>query len=226
MSRYEVQVLDSHQNATYADGQAAALYGQHPPLVNASRQPGQWQTYDMVFRRPRFGKGGAVTSPAVLTVFHNGVLVQDRAELWGPTDWLEYTPYSPHPDALPLMLQDHDRPVRYRNIWARPLPPPPADEAGLAETKPSLVVPDSILDQYPGRYGTDADGVATVRRRPGGLTIALGDPGRPLQLVPIGPDRFAFRRTAGTVQFTRQNGTATSLRIIVAELDRTAPRRR
>jgi 3-keto-disaccharide hydrolase len=121
MSRYEVQVLDSYDNRTYADGQAAAVYGQYPPLVNASRPPGQWQTYDIVFHRPRFDAQGKLQSPARLTVLHNGVLVQDNVELTGPTAHQTRPPYAVHPDSLPLLLQDHGNPVRYRNIWVRPL---------------------------------------------------------------------------------------------------------
>jgi len=121
MGRYEVQVLDSYHNVTYPDGQAGAVYGQFPPLVNASRPPGEWQTYDIVFHRPRFDAEGKVTRPARMTVVHNGVLVQDNVELSGPTAHQERPPYSQHPDALPLMLQDHGNPVRFRNIWVRKL---------------------------------------------------------------------------------------------------------
>jgi hypothetical protein len=123
MGRYEVQVLDSWQNVTYPDGQAAAVYGQYPPLVNASRKPGEWQSYDIVFRRPRFGADGTVKSPAFITVLHNGILVQDHVELTGPTGHQRRPPYETHPDRLPIGLQDHEHPVRYRNIWLRHLEP-------------------------------------------------------------------------------------------------------
>ena len=119
MGRYELQVLDSYRNTTYPDGQAGAIYGQYPPLVNASRAPGEWQTYDIIFHRPRFDAAGAVLSPARMTVLHNGVLVQDNAVLTGPTGHHERPPYARHPDRLPLILQDHGNPVRYRNIWVR-----------------------------------------------------------------------------------------------------------
>jgi hypothetical protein len=124
MSRYEVQVLDSYENKTYPDGQAGSLYGQFPPLVNASRRPGEWQTYDIVFRAPRFDTGGAVTSPARMTVFHNGVLVQDNTTLLGPTSHMRRAPYETHADRLPISLQDHGDPVRFRNIWVRELRAP------------------------------------------------------------------------------------------------------
>jgi 3-keto-disaccharide hydrolase len=119
MGRYELQVLDTYRNTTYPDGQAGAVYGQFPPLVNASRPPGQWQTYDIIFRRPRFDAAGTLLSPARMTVLHNGVLVQDNVVLTGPTGHRERPPYAAHPDRLPLMLQDHGNPVRYRNIWLR-----------------------------------------------------------------------------------------------------------
>ena len=122
MGRYEVQVLDSWQNRTYADGQAGAIYGQFPPLVNASRPPGEWQAYDIVFRAPAFA-GDTVLRPARLTVFHNGVLVQDDMPLLGPTSHQRRDPYEPHAAELPISLQDHGAPVRYRNIWVRKLGP-------------------------------------------------------------------------------------------------------
>ena len=121
MNVYELQVLDSYQNQTYADGQAGAVYGQYPPLVNASLPPGQWQNYDVVFHRPHFAADGKVLRPARITVLHNGVLVQDNITLTGPTWYMARPPYKAHPDKLPIPLQDHDQPVRFRNIWIREL---------------------------------------------------------------------------------------------------------
>jgi 3-keto-disaccharide hydrolase len=121
MGQFEIQVLDSYENKTYADGQAAAVYGQYPPLVNASRPPGQWQWYDIVFHAPRFDAAGKLLRPARVTVFHNGVLVQDNVEPTGPTGHHQRPPYVAGPDKLPLALQDHGNPVRYRNIWIREL---------------------------------------------------------------------------------------------------------
>lgn len=121
MGRYEVQVLDSYRSETYADGQAAALYGQHPPLVNASRPPGEWQSYDIVFRRPRFAADGSVIEPARITMFHNGVLVHDGVAFQGATAHMRAASYAAHEDRLPLALQDHGDPVQFRNIWLRDL---------------------------------------------------------------------------------------------------------
>jgi len=121
MNIYEVQVLDGYNNKTYADGSTAAIYGQYPPLVNACRKPGEWQTYDIIFHRPLFDKDGKATRPARLTVFHNGILVHENAELTGPTEHKARPPYKTHQDKLPLSLQDHGNPVRYRNIWIREL---------------------------------------------------------------------------------------------------------
>ncbi|HVO57861.1 MAG TPA: DUF1080 domain-containing protein [Dongiaceae bacterium] len=121
MGKYEIQVLDSYNSKTYADGQAGAVYGQYPPLVNASRAPGQWQSYDIIFHGPRFDANGKLTRPARVTVLHNGVLVQDNVELTGPTGHHMRPPYEAGPDKLPLALQDHNHPVRYRNIWIREL---------------------------------------------------------------------------------------------------------
>jgi len=121
MGKYEVQVLDSYQSETYPDGQASALYGQYPPLVNASRPPGEWQVYDIVFIGPRFDADKKLTRPARATVFFNGVLTQHNVELVGPTSHKVRDPYAWHADKLPLGLQDHDHPVRFRNIWLRPI---------------------------------------------------------------------------------------------------------
>ena len=121
MGLYEIQVLDSYENKTYADGQASAVYGQYPPLVNAARPPGQWQSYDIVFHGPRFDTGGKLLRAARVTVLHNGVLVQDHVVPTGPTQHQERPPYKVHPQKLPLGLQDHGEPVRYRNIWIREL---------------------------------------------------------------------------------------------------------
>ncbi len=120
MKRYELQVLDSYNNPTYADGQAASIYGQWPPLVNASRRPGEWQVYDIVFEAPRF-EGDRLVKPAFFTVFHNGVLVHNRKEAIGRMAHQVVGTYEPHGAEDSLLLQDHAVKVRYRNIWLRKL---------------------------------------------------------------------------------------------------------
>lgn len=121
LGRYEIQVLDCYDNPTYADGTTAAIYGQFPPLVNACRKPGQWQTYDIVWVGPKWDGAGTLLSPARLTVFHNGIVVHHATELIGPTTHRKVLAYEPHPPTGPLELQDHGDLVRYRNIWLRPL---------------------------------------------------------------------------------------------------------
>ncbi|HWZ61514.1 MAG TPA: DUF1080 domain-containing protein [Steroidobacteraceae bacterium] len=130
---YEVQVLDSYHSPTYPDGQSAAVYGQFPPLVNASRPPGEWQSYDIIFHGPRFDAAGKLLRPARMTVLDNGVLVQDDVELTGPTAHHQRPPYAAGPDRLPLALQDHGDPVRFRNIWIRELPDSAVTAAAAAK---------------------------------------------------------------------------------------------
>lgn len=120
MGLYEVQVLDSYNNATYADGQAGAIYGQWPPLANATRPPGEWQSYDIVFEAPRF-EGAKLTSPAYITVFLNGVLLHNRKASMGPMVYRQVAHYEPQPAEGPLVLQNHNSADRYRNIWVRRL---------------------------------------------------------------------------------------------------------
>lgn len=121
MGRYEVQVLDNYENVTYSNGQAASIYKQHIPLVNACRPPGVWQEYDIIWKAPVFDEDGSLTEPAYITVIHNGVLVQNHVEIKGTTDFIGIQTYKPHADRLPLSLQDHGNPVSYRNIWVREL---------------------------------------------------------------------------------------------------------
>lgn len=131
---YEVQILDSYNNPTYADGQAGALYGQQPPLVNASKPPGQWQTYDIIFESPRWNPAGELVKKAAVTVLHNGVVLHHRQEFFGRTDGIGGLPHKslgtygqPHPPAVYVELQDHNNPIRFRNVWIRSL--------GLSEAK-------------------------------------------------------------------------------------------
>ncbi len=121
---FEIQVLDSWENPTYADGQAAAMYGQFPPMVNASRPPGEWQSYDIVFRAPRFSASGELLDSARVTVHHNGILVHHARAFWGGTRHRANGVYEPSMARGPIRLQDHGNPVRYRNIWVREIAAP------------------------------------------------------------------------------------------------------
>ena len=202
MERYEVQVLDSYQNTTYADGQAAAIYGQSPPLVNACRPPGEWQSFDITFRRPRFDSGGVLVKPARLTVLHNGVLVQDNFELVGGSMWLQPIPYGYHPDKLPLFLQDHGNPVKYRNIWLRELRetelpgPPPKEEPPVVHLSPeALAGYVGLFKHNPGsRYGyeLETDGVQ--------LWCIFGRERARFDLVANSATRFSMRWTDAHVE--------------------------
>jgi hypothetical protein len=122
MDKYEVQVLDCYSNKTYADGATAGLYGQHPPLANPCRPPGEWQTYDIIFTVPHFGANGEVITPAYATVILNGVMVQNHQAFRGPTGWKNPGKYYPHAATGPLGLQYHNNAVSFRNIWVRPVP--------------------------------------------------------------------------------------------------------
>lgn len=123
MGQYEVQILDSYENETYFDGQAGSIYKQSPPMVNACRPPGEWQTYDIMWTAPRFEEDGSVKSPAVITVIHNGVVVQNNYELQGTTHWHKPPGYVKHAETGPISLQFHGNPVRFRNIWVRNIQP-------------------------------------------------------------------------------------------------------
>jgi hypothetical protein len=200
MSKYEIQVLDSYQAATYADGQAASVYGQYPPLANACLPPGEWQAFDIFFRRPRFRRDGALDAPARVTVIHNGVLVQDNVALWGPTSWLQHLPYASHPAKLPLAFQDHGNPVRYRNIWIRELreweepgPRPVADEQVIE-------LPPETLARYVGRYQTGDDEHYTITLENGQLRARFERP-QEIELVPHSKTEFSLRWTAARFVF-------------------------
>jgi len=119
---YEVQVLDNYDNRTYRNGQAGSMYKQHPPLVNACKAPGVWQTYDIIYTAPRFNENGTYFTPPAVTVLHNGVLVQNNAKMRGPTEFIGIPEYTVKKHgAGPLVLQDHGNPVSFRNIWIREL---------------------------------------------------------------------------------------------------------
>ncbi len=119
MGQYEVQILDSYDNATYFDGQCGAIYKQQPPSVNACRKPGEWQTYDILFTAPRMGDDGNVKTPGYVTVLHNGVVLHNHYELQGTTSYTEAPKYNKHGEKEPLHIQFHGNPTRFRNIWIR-----------------------------------------------------------------------------------------------------------
>src|SRR4029450_1156942 len=126
----------------------------------------QWQVYDIIYAAPRFDAAGKLISPVRLTVFHNGVLVQNNVELTGPTSWLERAPYSPHPEKQPISLQDHGNPVRFRNVWVRELGKP---------TRKEFMLPPSLLENYVGKYGQ-----VQVTREGSELTARIGGVSFPL----------------------------------------------
>ncbi len=214
MGLYEVQILDSFESDTYADGQAAAVYGQYPPLVNACRPPGEWQSFDVAFRRPRFAEDGTLVAPARVTVLHNGLLVQDAVPLLGPTAWLQHLPYAAHPDRLPLSLQNHGSPVRFRNVWVRELredaePGPPEGAA-----PPAVALTEEQLERCAGRYrpGGARETVYTVRRDGQQLRCNFYWNDAYLDLVPLSEREFALRHTAATIVFDAdQQGAVVAL---------------
>lgn len=215
MGLYEVQVLDSYRNDTYADGQAAAIYGQYPPLANVCRPPGEWQSYDITFRRPRFHRDGTLAQPARITVIHNGILVQDNVEIWGPTAWLQYYPYSAHPDKLPLGLQDHGNPVRYRNIWLRELPEYTDPGPLQPDSRPVITLADSILDRYAGKYRVRGEPgtVYTVAKAKSRLQCQFHWNTNLIDLIPHSEREFSLRWTAGDITFDVQpDGKVAGLR--------------
>lgn len=190
--RYEVQVLDSYQSRSYADGTAASIYGQYPPLVNASLPPGQWQTYDILWTAPRFDEEGNLVSKARMTVLHNGVVVHHNVELTGPTGWIGRPPYSAHPERLPIAFQDHGNPVRYRNIWVR--------ELGNYR-KPEYRLADATLEQYAGAYRQGERGNrVVVRPLPDGL-LSLTLAGVDLVMHAASPTHFYALTTDVQAEF-------------------------
>src|SRR5262249_12469494 len=190
LDRYEVQVLDSYGNKTYADGGAAAVYGQYPPLVNASLPPGQWQVYNIIYTAPRFEPDGKLVSPARLTVFHNGALVQNNVQLTGPTSWLERAPYQPHPEKQPISLQDHGNPVRFRNIWVRELGKPGKKEFSL---------PIALLDSYTGKYMSSGNNHFLISREGTQLVATLD--GVQFVLFAESPTHFFAKTTDVQIEF-------------------------
>jgi hypothetical protein len=197
MERYEVQVLDSYENVTYADGQAASIYGQYPPLVNAARPPGEWQSYDIVFHRPRFDNVGKLAKPARLTVFHNSVLVQDNVDPWGGTGWQKYAPYEQHADKLPLSLQDHGNPVRFRNVWVRELSEQPEKEPELL---PVITLSEDILQKYVGTYRENENSIYKIVYE-GGKLLLVKNGNRKFVMLAHSKEKFSAQYTAIDIVF-------------------------
>ncbi|HZR18691.1 MAG TPA: family 16 glycoside hydrolase [Verrucomicrobiae bacterium] len=206
LDRYEIQVLDSYQSQTYPDGTAGAIYGQYPPLVNASRPPGEWQVYDIIYTAPRFDPEGKLLSPVHLTVFHNGVLVQNNVQLTGPTSWLERAPYQPHPEKQPISLQDHGNPVRFRNIWVRELGRPGKKEFTLSA---------SLLDKYVGTYTSSDRNRIEITRQDTQLVARLS--GVRFVLFAESPTKFFAKTTDVQIEFPSGEGKPDHLTWSVGE---------
>jgi hypothetical protein len=193
MNTYEVQILASFDNRTYADGMAGAIYGQYPPLVNASKPVGTWQSYDIIFRRPRFDEKGALLSPAKMTVLHNGILVQENSHVLGPTTWIKHSPYTNGPEKESLSLQDHGNPIQFRNIWirelseSRPLPSNPYPKAKLELT-------DAQMTPLVGDYGD-------FRITKSGKHLYCKFFQVQMELVPLSNSEFLMKSCAGKLKF-------------------------
>ena len=208
MGTYELQVIDSYHALTYADGQAGALYGQYPPLANATRPPGEWQTYDIAFRRPRFDKDGKLLEGARFTVILNGILVQNNEELWGGTNWLEPSPYEHHGDRGPIELQDHGHKVRFRNIWLRELPERPTPPAVYLSDRKVVSLAADLLDPLTGNYamghGKNAKPVV-ITQADGHLLFKLPFRPKPLVMQPVSPTEFVLPHADARFTFQRDD---------------------
>lgn len=214
LDRYEVQVLDSFENTTYADGSAGSVYGQYAPLVNVTRPPGQWQVYDIVYTAPRFDADGKLSAAARLTIFHNGVLIQHNVELTGPTSWLERAPYKAHPEKQPISLQDHGNPVRYRNIWVRELGKPGRKEFTFG---------DAFLERYTGSYERGPGQPVYITRQGGQLILNME--GVRFTLYAESPTHFFAKTTDVQCDFkVNDQGKADLVVISVGEGGMTARR--
>jgi len=213
MGDFEVQVLDSFENPkTYADGTAGSIYGQFPPEVNVCRAPGQWQSYDIIFRRPKFDKAGKLQDKARITVLQNGVLIQDAVRPAGPTDWIQHNEYDDIKDKAegPLRLQDHGNPVRYRNIWVRRLEEPKLPESPYDPVKVDLDI--ELAKKLVGKYGGH-----TIELKQNKLYFNYHRAS--LEMVPRSATEYGFKKSAGmmTVKLDGEgNPTA-----IEAQLDAT-----
>ncbi len=206
MGQFEIQVIDSYHADTYADGYVGSIYGQYPPLANAARPPGRWQTYDIAFRRPRFDAGGKLHEPARITVFLNGILVQNNEEPWGQTSWLEPNDYDPRVERGPIELQDHGHRVRFRNIWVRDLPERPAPSAEDLKRPDIVTLSSDALAAYAGQYSAGAkpgDLQFSIRPEGGHLLIKLPFREIPVRVDPVSDTLFFMPRTDGQLTFEK-----------------------
>lgn len=239
MGQYEIQVLDSYgRTDTYADGIAGAIYGQFPPLANATRAPGEWQTYDIYFRRPRFRADGSLQEPARATVVVNGVLVQNNEILYGPTAPIPPAGFTRHADELPLTIQDHGQPTRFRNIWVRRLPERPEPPAtyvpnGVA-LAPALLraTAGEFFRERPAGAPAPANPAAANRPPAPAYTITVqgsdiwvstgggGGSAPAVRAIPTAPDRLWLTSRAGELVLTRDASGAVTA---VSEAGSTAP---
>ena len=187
----EIQVLDSFENETYADGGASSIYGQYPPLANASRGPGKWQSYDIIYHMPVFDADEKLVKPAIVTVLHNGVIVQHAVEALGPTAWVYHEEFDPKVTEGTIGLQDHGNPVRFRNIWVRKL-----DTATtVGEYPEERPFTENELEKFPGKYGKKLE----VKASEGKLWLrALG---RSLEMTAYVDGTIGTRGSAGTLKF-------------------------
>ncbi len=199
----EIQVLDSFNNKTYADGGAASIYGQYPPMVNASRGPGKWQSYDIIYQLPRFDENKKLVQKAVVTVLHNGVVVQHATKPLGPTSWVHHKEYSPGFTEGIIGLQDHGNPVRFRNIWVRKL-----DTAATEGDYPDeRAFTDEELKMFVGKYDRNCE----VKAEEGKLW--LHTLGQGLEMVAYTDGTFSTKESAGTISFERdESGNVKSMR--------------
>ena len=207
--RYEIQILDVWNNQTYADGRAGAIYGQFPPLADASRPPTEWQSYDVFFRMPRFSASGELLEEARMTVVHNGVLVQNNEVLPGTTIWLESLPYEPHGPGR-IQLQDHGSPVRFRNLWVRRLPERQAPSAGYGDLEAAPLT-DAEINRLVGIYDREDGGQFVIERLGDGLGMSMPWRSGVLPLVPLSPTTLQLKNTAGRFEVDLEGERVTGL---------------
>ncbi len=195
MGKYEIQILDSFENPTYADGSAGSVYGQYPPLVNVSRPPGVWQSYDIIFRAPRFDEQGSRIEQATITVLHNGVLIQNHSKIVGPTNWIQFDEDRQHGQTTgPIKLQDHGNPVRFRNMWVREIVDLQEKTEKYASDVKNIQLSADSMQKFVGEY----DGFSIRQAEDKWYVRYLG---RQLEMMPVTETGFEFRFSAGRIEF-------------------------